>query len=799
MKRLITSLLCLLLIFGLVACASGAKEEQQTTAIENAEPGLYTPGTYTASGNGFGGDVSVAVTVDKERITAVTARGDSETPGIGSMAIEQIPDRIVKADSVSVDSVAGATITSDALLRAASSALREARGDDSTAAVKMAPGTYNASAYGFIQIEPLTVAVTVDEDSILDIKVDGKRDSVAMVRSVNTYLIPRMLEHQSVGVDAISGATITSNAVLRASSDALEQALAAGGSDPAAIASFRIPEPKVTGVTETLDVDVLVVGMGAAGTAAALSAAETQVAAGLPVNVLAIDKAGRYGGTGAFTGGLMAVNAPRYKEAFNNGRDYMDGDVLLADWNEYTEGEAKMDVVKMFLDNSGETVDWLFFDHGMPLTSPSAYFGSPYRCVYDYASLVTAEKGRDYGMPITEGQNTMADKYYVRLIDDYTAMGGKYMLETEARTLLYDPTGNIITGVKAVGHDGTEYVINARSVILASGGFAGNEGMEIEYLSKNPHYKDLGGYWTMIGMMQNDGKMIQSAIDMGAGTYSIDMPPVVHFATSNVVLHDYPVNVYAKDDPRYARVLWYGWDQTWSLNDVPTALVLSSDIPWVNMHGERFVREGSLFSWWISGPSYWALWSQDLIDGVARNGFSSNLSSLAAGTQGGVPGNMPVPEMYDIVSKLIDMGYMHKADTVEELAAEIGVSVANLTSTLAQYENYCATGTDTQYGKASEKLLPLGSGPYYAIKGYSATFNTVGGLDVDTNLNVLLADGKTPVNGLYGAGNDSSGVLYTNKKPYVTYGGAALGWAYTSGRLAGRNAVDYISAVNSGK
>ncbi|MGB3933252.1 MAG: FAD-binding protein, partial [bacterium] len=67
-------------------------------------------------------------------------------------------------------------------------------------------------------------------------------------------------------------------------------------------------------------------------------------------------------------------------------------------------------------------------------------------------------------------------------------------------------------------------------------------------------------------------------------------------------------------------------------------------------------------------------------------------------------------------------------------------------------------------------------------------------LDIDANFNVLKADGKTPINGLYAVGNDSGGVLYSNKKPYVTYGGAALGWAFTSGRLAGGNAVEYITA-----
>ena len=292
-------------------------------------------------------------------------------------------------------------------------------------------------------------------------------------------------------------------------------------------------------------------------------------------------------------------------------------------------------------------------------------------------------------------------------------------------------------------------------------------------------------------MAQNDGKMISAAVNLGAGTYNIDMVPMVHFATSNVTLHDYPVN--PTNDGSVDQ--WYGWDQVWSLNNVPDGLVLCSDIPWINAKGERFVMEGQLFSWWIAGPSYWAVWSQDLLDGLAEKGFSSRIFTYAQGSQGILPPNLPIPEVYEIVDKLVDMGVMVKADSFEELAEKMGVPAATLAATLKNYEAFCASGVDEQFGKAAEKLRPLGEGPYYALKGYSAAFSTVGGLDIDENFNVLLKDGVTPINGLYAVGNDSGGVLYTNKKPYVTYGGAALGWAFTSGRLAGGNAVAYANAM----
>ena len=125
----------------------------------------------------------------------------------------------------------------------------------------------------------------------------------------------------------------------------------------------------------------------------------------------------------------------------------------------------------------------------------------------------------------------------------------------------------------------------------------------------------------------------------------------------------------------------------------------------------------------------------------------------------------------------------------------MGVDIATFTETMANYAGYCETGVDEQFGKAAEKLVAPGNGPYYALKGYSAAFATNGGLDINENFEVLKADGETPIGGLWACGCDASGVLYSEKKPYVTYGGAAIGFAYTSGRLSGGYAVDYANSL----
>ena len=131
----------------------------------------------------------------------------------------------------------------------------------------------------------------------------------------------------------------------------------------------------------------------------------------------------------------------------------------------------------------------------------------------------------------------------------------------------------------------------------------------------------------------------------------------------------------------------------------------------------------------------------------------------------------------------------------KELAQQMGVDPATFVKTMEDYASYCETGVDEQFGKAAEKLVAPGNGPFYALKGYSAAFATNGGLDINEKFEVLQDDGETVIGGLWACGCDASGVMYSEKKPYVTYGGAAIGFAYTSGRLAGGYAVDYAADV----
>ncbi|WP_313339202.1 FMN-binding protein [Sedimentibacter sp.] len=111
MKKLSLLLVLALMLFSFAGCA-----KDEPTAGGEAK-------TVTGTAEGFGGEVKVTVTVNGNDITAVEAVGEGETPGIGSEAIDKLPDLIVEADSTNVDGIAGATVTSDAIKAAVNNAL----------------------------------------------------------------------------------------------------------------------------------------------------------------------------------------------------------------------------------------------------------------------------------------------------------------------------------------------------------------------------------------------------------------------------------------------------------------------------------------------------------------------------------------------------------------------------------------------------------------------------------------------------------------------------------------------------
>ena len=119
------SLAALLLAGALLLTACGTAAPAETTAAA-AEGAAGVSGTFSGTAKGMGGDVTVTLTLTDNVITDCTAVGDSETPGIGSVVIEQFPAQVVEGNTINIDGISGATVTSTAFLDAARAALTEA-------------------------------------------------------------------------------------------------------------------------------------------------------------------------------------------------------------------------------------------------------------------------------------------------------------------------------------------------------------------------------------------------------------------------------------------------------------------------------------------------------------------------------------------------------------------------------------------------------------------------------------------------------------------------------------------------
>ena len=814
--RRLFALMLALFMLAAAGCAAPAQEapapvdSAAPAPTEEPAPAPAAPAAVTATAQdvGFGGPVSVTLTVTDGVITDAVVTGDAETTGIGSRAVEQLPAALVEAGTPDVDVVAGATVSSSAIIRAAKAAYAEATGAAQTqAAVKMAPGEYTIQTWGYSQAWSLPVTVTLSEKEIVSIEMpdefeelDQHGETWVIFRTVVDYLVPRIIENQSFAVDAITGATATSNAVKGAVEEAITQALTAAGTDLSALEAFRVvPAKAEEGQVEEITVDVLGVGLGNAGIMAATHYKDTMAELGYDkISYLGIEKAAKLGGQSGMAHELFVVNPKGMKEAYNNGEDYLDADALYQFWLEDMTNEdgvvkLKEEDLKLYIERSGEVVDWLHFDHGYEFEAPkvgdlSAAAGA--KGFVGTFNLIAFDLSYEIRRRAVLG-------WQQQLMSEVEAAGGSYMLETEGYELLYDEATGSVTGAKARNLvTGKEYIIHAKAVIMATGGFGGGERTNTLYSNE---YYPLQGDYRQFGMAQNDGKMIQAALDIGASTWNIGMPGInTGLAALGAEIHEYPVNI--KEGPINNRS---GRVNTWSINDIPEGFISWSNRLFVSPEGERMYNEFNINSsignepnqYYWAGSDWYVIIDQDDLESVRDNGFPKGTKWRQYTSQGGVPLETPMPETFEVMQTAIDMGLVVKGDTIEELAAQMGCDAAVLKASFDRYNELCAKGVDEDFGKDASLLVAYGEGPYYAVHAYSYPYGSGGGLNVDTQIRVLSSDGETPIYGLYACGGDSLGVLMSDEKNYSGLGGPANGWCYFSGYIAGESAAHYITEM----
>lgn len=279
-----------------------------------------------------------------------------------------------------------------------------ATGLGSAVAEGMTAGTYSAAAQGFHG--EIKLDVTVDAEKITDIVIVEQTETEGIGASALPALVDAVLAQQTIGVDSVAGATVTSEAFKAAMKDALTQAGADMDKMTAAAVAGDLE-------AETLEADVVVAGAGAAGLTAALSALQNGH------SVILLEKSGVVGGASAMAGsGTMATGSTWQKED-----GYEDSPEKLVE-DMMKNGHQKNDraTVELFANTIGKAFDWLVAEDGAAV--PYQRSGKPSR---SYSG-----EGRGAGV-------------CKNLTDKYVAEGGVLMVSTPVTELLVND--GTVTGV----------------------------------------------------------------------------------------------------------------------------------------------------------------------------------------------------------------------------------------------------------------------------------------------------------------------------------------------------------------
>ena len=602
----------------------------------------------------------------------------------------------------------------------------------------MTAGTYTATVNA--HNGPMTVETKVDENSILSVTIvsDYESDPVQLVIDV----VPeRIVQYQSVNVDTVAGATVCGAAVKAAVTDCLEQA----GANLDDFSSA--PESDPIEVTE-YTADVIVVGAGGAGLAAAVSAHNSGA------SVIVVEKLGLPGGSTAFSGGLLnaaiperslnvamtdsnlsSINALLEKEPYDEFEAGLQ-ETIRKQMADYDQSQGMFDSVELHMLQTYNGGDYM----GNPdlittlcVNAPAATewlteLGVVYSDVPGMATGALWQRSQQGTYAALNG-NTYANQGLVDVMPfvDYIAQnndGVRIDYSTRATELLVE--NGRVTGVLAE-HDGTVITYRATNgVVMATGGFGANVEMRQQY---NEQWDDLGssiGCSNQNPAAQGDGIVMGAAVgadlvDMGL----IQLHPNGEPGTGNMMLEPH----------------------TSGLNRI-----------FVNSDGNRFVNED------------------------ARRDDLCNATYAQEGQfMWVVADSTRYPEGTESIENLVTLGKTLKADTVEELAELMGVDAGNLQAAIDQY-NAVVDGAEDPFGLTTYDQK-LGNPPFYAGKRCPTVHHTMGGLRIDTEARVISTEGEV-IPGLYAAGEVTGDIHGGNR-----LGGNAIADIIVFGRIAGANAA----------
>ena len=698
---------------------------------------MLTPGTYTVAIAGQNGPVKVEVTTSADKILSVKIVDQKETEGIGSKAVSALPAAIVKAQSADVQGIAGASVSSAAIKKAVQECLNQAQGKKA-APLALKNGTFEGKAYG--NNGWLTVEVTIKDNKITDIKTPGQRETKYLGDTAIREIGKDVLQYQTLNVDNIAGATVTSTALKTAIAQAIEKA----GGD---IAAFQKPVPekikKVAGITKG-SADLIIVGAGGAGLSAAVTAKDLGVK-----NVLVLEKMPVVGGNTLRCASAFNAADPDRQKALPMTETLKEAVVKAINEKPVSEEHAKLmaDVkakYEAYLKSGSKTLfdcpEW----HALQTYNGGDKVGQiPLIRQYSNNVLDTLHWMQSKGSPVMDRVSQGAGALWQRthqldapaglgLIDPlYQAavkQGVNFKLGMRVQDLILNDKGRVI-GVTATDKVGNKYEFTSKDgVILATGGYSQNKEMRQK---SAPHLTS-----EMVSTNQpgatGDGIII--ATRHGADTTGMNYVQVYPLATPG----------------------------TGALQGRARKMSGLDDVIDVNKNGERFVKEDARRDEFVA-----AIKKQP--GGVV---YDINDSSIVK----------PLNSFNEDVETLVSIGRIYKADSLADLAKQLGMPADKLEATVAEFNKMVEAKKDPKFGR---KLFdrPIVKPPFYATPRAPSIHHTMGGLQISTNAQVLDKNGK-PIPGLYAAGEVTGGIHGSNR-----LGGNATADVLTFGRIAAKSAV----------
>ena len=572
-------------------------------------------GDFTGTAKGFGGDVSVTLTLTDGAITGCTAEGKDETQGVGSEAIAQMPGKIAESGSIAVDGVSGATATSTAIKEAAAAALT---------AAGLNPDDYKTA----VENDATAEDSTVDADVVV-VGAGGAGMTAAITAAAEGKSVV-VLESQSM----VGGNSVRATGGMNAAKTVYQDENEFGES---------------AGVEKTLKT-------------AAEKYADNETITALAKTVSEQWAAYQANPTGYF-----------------DSVELMELDTMIGG-----KGINDPELVETLCANSADAIDWLD-EHGITLHNVSSFGGASVKRIHRPVNA--------------EGKTVSVGSYMIPLLQENCEKAGvKMMLDTTATEILTDANGAAV-GVKATGASGETVTVNAKAVVLATGGFGANLDMVVKY---KPELK--GFMTTNAPGIQGQG--IEMAQAIGAATVDMDQ-----------------IQIHPTVEANTAALITEG--------------LRGDGAILINEEGQRFIDE---------------VGTRDVVSAaeIAQTGSYSWLVVDQA-----------MADASSVIQGYIKKGYTVTGATYEELGKAMGVDAAAFAETMEKWNGYVEAKNDPDFGRTSF-ANPLNTAPYYAVKVTAGVHHTMGGLKINANTEVLNEKGEV-IPGLFAAGEVTGGVHGANR------------------------------------